>query len=222
MKSMLHEASSVAKAIEKAWADAGNPTEFTIKVLETGKKNFLGMSKTPAVVSITYEPRRQPVRPQDSGRQLDRRAQQPGNSPAKQPVRQANVINQNQVRPLPKKEAEKLQPVRPAQANQVVREPERAFADQGEFLAWQDEWVAFVSGQLKELLGFWGSKQEFTTKADKRTLIITLDAHLHDDPTEERNVFMGFSYLLMQFFKRNYKKKFRGFQVLITTKNNTP
>ena len=55
MKSMLHEASCIIKAIEKAWTESGKPREFTVNVLEPGEKGFLGMTKRPAVVSITYQ-----------------------------------------------------------------------------------------------------------------------------------------------------------------------
>src|SRR5258708_34816791 len=60
MKSMLHEASSVIKAIEKAWIESGKPLEFTINIHEVGEKNFFGFTKRPAIVSITYDPRKQP------------------------------------------------------------------------------------------------------------------------------------------------------------------
>ena len=54
MKSMLHEASSIINAIEKAWTESGKPSEFTIKILEEGQKGFLGFTKRPAIVSITF------------------------------------------------------------------------------------------------------------------------------------------------------------------------
>ena len=54
MKSMLHEASSIISAIEKAWTESGKPSEFTIKILEEGEKGFLGFAKRPAIVSITF------------------------------------------------------------------------------------------------------------------------------------------------------------------------
>jgi len=218
---MLHEASSVSRAIEKAWADAGNPTEFTIKILETGEKNFLGLSKRPAIVSITYEPKRQPVRQPDFGKSLERRvpAGAAKNIPGKL-GKSPSFDTQNRVRPLPKREPTKPQPSKPVQPKGEVKEAEKNVVEQGEFFTWQEEWVVFVSGQLKELLKLWGAKQEFTTKVDKRILTITLEEHLHDNPLEERNVFVSFSYLLVQFFKRYYKKKFRGFQLIITTKKS--
>lgn len=221
MKSMLHEASSVTKAIEKAWDDAGKPAEFTIKILETGEKNFLGMSKRPAIVSITYEPKRQPTRQQDLNRTSDRRVQPLNNAP--KPNRQPVVDTRNQVRPLLKREPVKTQPVRPVQPKDATKDLEKTKNnEQVEPLIWQDEWVTFVGGQLKELLALWGTPQEFSSRIDKRVLTFTLESKLHDDMVEERNTFVSFSYLLMQFFKRNYKKKFRGFQLIITTKKATP
>jgi len=59
MRSLLIQASSVEKAVEKAWTSAGMPTEFTIKVLDFGEKGFLGITKKAAIVSIIYEPKKQ-------------------------------------------------------------------------------------------------------------------------------------------------------------------
>ncbi len=55
MKSLVEEASSIAKAIEKAWERAGKPQSFSVKIYETGEKNFLGFTKKPAKVGIFFE-----------------------------------------------------------------------------------------------------------------------------------------------------------------------
>src|SRR4051812_2278885 len=56
MKSLIQEAPSIIKAIQQAWEMAGNPVEFSIKILEHGEKNFLGMTRKPAVISFFFEP----------------------------------------------------------------------------------------------------------------------------------------------------------------------
>jgi predicted RNA-binding protein Jag len=56
MKSILQEANSIERAIDKAWNEAGKPKEFTIRVLDEGERNFLGLSRRPAIVSIFYKP----------------------------------------------------------------------------------------------------------------------------------------------------------------------
>ncbi len=39
MKSIMEEASSIAKAVEKGWMKAGCPKEFSVKVFENAEKN---------------------------------------------------------------------------------------------------------------------------------------------------------------------------------------
>ena len=55
MKSVVQEASSIAKAIEQAWSQAGKPQEFTIKVLEQPQKNFIGFTTHSAKVALYFE-----------------------------------------------------------------------------------------------------------------------------------------------------------------------
>lgn len=57
MKSIIEEASSVIKAIEKGWASAGKPTEFTVKVLEQPTYNFLGFNVKQAKISFFFDDR---------------------------------------------------------------------------------------------------------------------------------------------------------------------
>lgn len=236
MKSMLHEASSVTKAIEKAWADAGKPTEFAIKVLESGEKNFLGLSKRPAIVSITYEPRKQGggqqgssrsqersrggvyLRPTSGGQSQPKQAHTQSNTQLKDKPLQRQLPNKKNDTPVvqPKPAPMPMRPIQPQQ-QKPVKEVAKTL-EQPELLVWQDEWVAFVAKDLKELLALWGSASAFSTKIDKKNLTITLEEHLHADAMEERNVFMAFSYVLVQFLKRNYKKKFRGFQLILMVK----
>lgn len=55
MKSLVEEASSIAKAIEKAWERAGKPQSFSVKVYEASEKNFFGFTKKSAKVGIFFE-----------------------------------------------------------------------------------------------------------------------------------------------------------------------
>lgn len=53
MKSIMEEASSISKAIEQAWHRAGQPQEFTIKVLELPKTSFFGL-KTSKSAKVAF------------------------------------------------------------------------------------------------------------------------------------------------------------------------
>lgn len=54
LKSLLHQSSDVFKAISEAWEQSDKPELFTIKVIDAGKKGFLGFSHRPATISFTY------------------------------------------------------------------------------------------------------------------------------------------------------------------------
>ncbi len=72
MKSVMEEASSIMKAVEQGWNNAGKPKEFTVKIFEEPEKNFIGMTTRSAKVGIFFtdqvkkpieaKPKREPVK----------------------------------------------------------------------------------------------------------------------------------------------------------------
>ncbi|MCF7900240.1 Jag N-terminal domain-containing protein [Candidatus Babeliales bacterium] len=74
MKNLVDEASSIFKAIEKAWTRAGKPRSFSVKVYEEPQSGFLGFNTKPAKVGIFYDerevqntPHKQQARPVKDG-----------------------------------------------------------------------------------------------------------------------------------------------------------
>ena len=55
MKSVIIEDNSIAKAVEKGWAKAGNPMEFSVQIFEVPEKNFFGLTKSMAKVGIFFQ-----------------------------------------------------------------------------------------------------------------------------------------------------------------------
>lgn len=55
MRSVVAEASSIAKAIELAWQKAGQPKEFLTKVFQEPQRNMFGLTKTTAKVGIFFD-----------------------------------------------------------------------------------------------------------------------------------------------------------------------
>jgi hypothetical protein len=55
MKSIMEEASTIFKAIEKAWIRAEKPQSFSVKLLEEPTKNFIGMTVKPAKIAFLFE-----------------------------------------------------------------------------------------------------------------------------------------------------------------------
>lgn len=54
MKSIVQEASTIAKAVEQGWKLAGEPKDFSVKVLELPERNFFGFIKRSAKVAIVF------------------------------------------------------------------------------------------------------------------------------------------------------------------------
>jgi predicted RNA-binding protein Jag len=63
MKSLFQQSSCIPSAIKKAWESAGSPIEFTVKVLDTGKKGFLGLGGKKAIIQINYEDKKVVINP---------------------------------------------------------------------------------------------------------------------------------------------------------------
>jgi predicted RNA-binding protein Jag len=227
MKSMLHEASSIVKAVEKAWTDAGKPIEFTIKILESGEKNFIGLTKRPAIISITYEPKKQGQRPYDMKKgpfvkpvrnvTRDGREQQ-SNKTIQQRDQKARGLGAEVKSGNTQQWQNRQQNIQKNSINGPLNNDQPR--EQQEVLVWQQEWVNFVSDNLKELLKTLEWSIDFTHKIDRKNLILTFDTNVLKDPQEERAVFMSLSYLMIQLLKRYHKKKFRGFQLTIITKSS--
>ena len=108
MISIIHEASSVAKAIEQVWIKAGKPQDFSVKVFEESEKNFFGFTTRNAKIAIFFkdanEQSKMPNRPAQQNRQ-------------QQPQRQQKPIANNYPKPQPPKVAQPQVNNTQAQAN---------------------------------------------------------------------------------------------------------
>lgn len=216
MKSMLHEASSVIKAIEKAWIDSGKPLEFTINIHEVGEKNFLGFTKRPAIVSIAYDPRKQPNKNFDK-KEAPSAYSKPSRPQAAKPTR-------------PEQKPESAQQGRDAAAK-AQNQPKQRFTTAKAELpqaatpqAPEDFWTADLITDIKlwfkEAIGLLGENIPCEFSADKRMLRVTFEKSLLSSSEDERQLFIGLSYLLLQCLKKKHKKKLRGYHLIISSKNH--
>ncbi len=202
---MLHEASTILKAIEKAWVESGKPRAFTINVLEMGEKNFLGFAKHPAIVSITYDP----VSATEG--KIDEKKQQVKREFAPRPQR-----------PLPdrgiKKDYRDSRDVREPRKVDDRRIEERRRVEQPETF-WAPELVNDIRTWFKELVDLMDIQITYEYNVDKRMLFVTFQKNIMSTPDEDRQLFVGLSHLLIQFLKKKYKRKLQGYHLVIKTKD---
>ncbi|MFH0898812.1 MAG: Jag N-terminal domain-containing protein [bacterium] len=222
MKSMLHEASSVTKAITKAWEESGQPIEFTIKVLEKGQNGLLWFSKHPAIVSITYDPKKQTIPGiVEKKEPLQQKFQKPYQQQPKKTFSSHSNDTDRKHTPFPDKKSSSFFEKKTEPKEQKQRpQQEQDFSFDKTPSAWIDEWADNISSNLKDIVAIIGISTPFTTKIDRRTLHITFANTLLSSAEEERMLFISLSYLLIQFLKKRFKKKMRGFHLVLKSKHH--
>lgn len=257
MRSLLVQASTVEKAVDKAWKSAGTPTEFTIKILDFGEKGFLGLTKKNAIVSIIYEPQKQTAistaksthtpkktykhkrpqahKPQTHKPQTKKPAPKTQKSQTQKPQTKkaaaktqkpvAKAQKSQQQRPAPKAhkpKTQKPQTHKPQQQKPESQKPqERKQPDQRQDKPrdfWTDVLINDATTWLKEAVAIIGLPTSIKAEVNKKALVLTFTDNVLETQDEERLLFSALSSLLMQIMKKKHKKKFHGYQMIITSK----
>lgn len=200
MKSMLQEASSIAKAVDKAWQEAGKPAEFTLKILQESQRNFFGLLKKPAIVSIIYDPRKLPnALKKESRSGQKRRGQQESRA----------------------QKGQKKAPAREPRAPRNARVPkDQPRVSSEERIVWTDNYLEMVGDWLRVLLQKMAISTKFGMSLDRGLLKIQFDAPVIESVDNERILFASLVALLLQFLRRHEKKKLRGLRLAITSRRS--
>jgi len=207
MKSIVEEASSIAKAIENGWVRAGKPQEFTVRIFEESEKNFLGFNKKPAKVGLFYN--EAPV--QQQGRSRDQKRQQP-----RPQIVQRGSGEKNQPAPRPQPERRTTQ----APKQQVsVQQPETPkLPEQPKQSKWTPELVDGSKEWIKTILKTINKDTiPFTIESKQYFLTIRFATPVLSDKRKEQLLFRNWSHLLLQVLRHKYKRGLRGYKIIITS-----
>lgn len=208
MKSIIEEASSIEKAVEKGWIRAGKPQEFLVKVLEEPEKKLFGLfTKKSAKVSLFFQERApQPERGRRPQQQDKRRT-----GTATQPTRQGSYDReksqgapQQRTRPQQQPYAQQSQP------QQQQQQPQGPKQD-----PWTPEMLKASKEWMEKSLAIMGKNIPFTVDAKNYYLTIAFAKPLLDDPEKTKTIFRSFAYLLMQTMRNQFKKSFKGHKIII-------
>lgn len=110
MKSIMEEASTITKAIENAWNRAGQPQEFTVKILELPKTSFFGLktSKSAKIALLFNEMMvKAKEQPQKQNRPVGQRPYPERKDQRDQRETHGDRNQQAQRRPLPQREGQR-------------------------------------------------------------------------------------------------------------------
>ena len=188
MKSIVEEASSIVKAIEQAWNNAGQPEEFSIKIYEQPERSFLGMTKKPAKVGLFFTS----IAPQHyEPRTASSRRQQPSERTSSAPS-----------------SGTRHTPSRRSESTRTDRTQE----------SWTTEMVDFSREWLTNTLTHLGKGNiQFTADVDERTLRMVLNESVTDDTRQERLVFSSFAHLLTETLRTQFKRHLRTLRIHVST-----
>jgi predicted RNA-binding protein Jag len=198
MKSLLQDASSVQKAIIRAWLKAEKPRDFSIKILEIKQESFLWLfKKSNVIVSINYK--------EKSFNNFNNKYKY---MKKKEPEKKHQSFHKKE-EPLVRKNIE-LRPL-PAQQNTNTDKEDSI---------WEATHIQYVEKKLKEIIQAMNITTIITSKYNKKTLNIYFSQNIAETTTNEKRLHISLSYILTQSLKKFFKKKFIGFQLIISSKNS--
>ena len=217
MKSIVQEASTIAKAVEKGWKEAGEPHEFSVKVLELPEHNFIGLTTRSAKVAIMFNDVTPQKKPQ--ARHSERPTQK---QPSKaRPLNQREKKNQQSSPAQPaaperveKKQIEQRQPVQPQPEQKEVAE-KKASRKRPEGL-WNEDLVNFARSWFTATLKHMGSNVTFTIEPQNFYLRITLSKPILSDEAKEKHLLASLSSLMLATTKKEFRKALRGHKIVLT------
>lgn len=218
MKSLMQEASSLIKAIEKAWENAGKPKEFSIKVFEEPKKNFIGMTVQSAKIGIFFD-EKSPLKKVEK-EEFKKREQVTAKNISSAQIKQytepqpaeRSRPQQKTVTQQPQQKKEKMVEQRPQQQSQ---------ATQSQKEVWSQEMIDMVNVWLKGMLERLNRPHvTFTTQASSYQLNVKFNAAINQTPEKDQQLMRSFALLLMQTLRHSLKRPLRGFKIMLTVKSS--
>lgn len=228
MKSILQEASTIAKAIEQAWKEAGEPQEFSIKVLEHPQRNFIGLTTRSAKIAFIFNgaplkfneaPSKPAYKPQ-----APREKKENFSVSATQPRQQQAPQQQPQVKPQQNQQPQVQREQRDAFAPKKERTPILDEATEGQLAAkkrpegfWTEEMVAYARDWFATSLKHMDrSDITFTIEPQTFYLRITLSAPVFAEEGQEKHLLASISSLMLATIKKQFRKALRGHKIVLT------
>jgi predicted RNA-binding protein Jag len=244
MKSIMEEASTISKAIENAWNRAGQPQEFTIKILELPKTSFFGLktSKSAKIalifnettVKIKEQPQQKQVRPLPQ-RPSDRKEpglRQGGVHPERlaegadrsteRPVQRRPLQGRDQQRDQQRAERHDGRQARPDQRRQShgqrPQEDGRRY-EQHDRENWSPEMVESAQEWVKETLVLMGKPDiTVTSHVSNNYLKLYLNQPVLDDARQEETQLKSWGSLAMEAVREKANKPLRSLRIILESK----
>ena len=241
MKSIIEEASSIVKAIEKGWIKRRETKRIYHKVFEEPEKNFIGMTTKPAKIGIffgdkpvahekpVFKPRQEIKECREGYRKASSFAKASADTSADRPVAQPQKTQS----PRPEPTIRPTAPAKPAQQRATSSSFAKATADKQQTektpaatphvekspriaATWNDTMIAATHNWLKKTLSLMGlSSIDFNSEITGKNLKLTFNTPLVADPMHEKQLFRSFAHLIMSSLRNQYKQEIKDLKVIL-------
>ena len=213
MKSIMEQASSIIKAIEKAWISADKPKEFSVKIFEHEEKNFFGMTTKPAKIGIFFSDKATASDKTHKARVTTKELRLTEKESHKQP-RQAAAQQQH---PTTKQTTQENKQQRIEKQKTIeTTQQQKAVPQQRTPATWNDTMIDAVAAWLTKTLSLMGIQPvSFTNEISGKILILTFSHPLIENPTTEKQLFRSAAHLVMASLRNQYKQEIKDLKIVL-------
>lgn len=231
MKSIMEQASSIIKAIEKAWISAESPKEFTVKIFEKEERNFFGMTTKPAKIGIFFSDK---THSQDKPHHKARTENQPEvkecrpSNPVKPALEKSSDKtvdkNKQQNKPAAHTQAKPSSFAKTTEdrtATPKKNDVPRTTTEQPEQprrtpAAWNETMINTTTAWIKNTLSLMGMHTiDFNTDVAGKNLKLTFTKPLIENPIVEKQLFRSIAHLIMASLRNQYKQDIKDLKVVL-------
>lgn len=224
MKSIMEEASSIAKAIEKGWARAGKQQEFSVKVFEEPEKNFIGITTKPAKIGLFFQESavqshkaifKDRTQASQANKYTDKLTSSSSDKqhkkiahhePHMRPIKSESATQQKNQQRGPQQE-------RNTEIIRAENQPQKK--EHSSTTPWSDELVGSAQEWVNNSLKIMGSDATFSVEIDRYALKLQFTKLITANHDKEKMLFRSWAYLIMQALRQRYKRPLKGLKVIL-------
>lgn len=225
MKSLVEEAQTVGKALEKAWERAGMPTSFTVTVYETPEYGFLGFVKKNAKIGLVFNDNEH-KNPENTKKKKHDTYDMQKKAKQKPIENKANQNHEKHKDSVGDEQKDNLFKSKTATANtnekahgtshmNVAVIPEHSVAATSSF-TWTDTMTNHVKTMVQDGLRLMGKETvAFSLQPEATILKVIFYGELVQHQAEQVAFFKNFAHLIVVSLRVHFKTEFKNLRLVL-------
>jgi len=219
MKSLIEEASTIGKAIEKAWERAGKPEHFSVKICENPEYGFLGITKKYGKVVFFFE--------DASSQNLHNKKFQQQEKKIEKDLHQNTKNKKSRTHEaVIKNEGSHSRPTTviktTKEINSILKEsnenlPKKAIKKYPQEYAWTEPMIDYVRNSIIQTVHLLERTDvSFNLKNEQQNLTVVFNGLLVHEPSKEHAFYKHFAHLLITALRTKFKTEFKHLRLVLS------